>query len=111
MRIHILFALLFAFISCNSEEYEYTKPASNFTVETVLEDGTPVSVEVTYEQLACEYDFLYPDYVVTDGEGTAGITIDDGREYQFYCKSGTAKAYMCKTVRRADRRIKLILEE
>jgi hypothetical protein len=76
-----------------------------------LEDGTPVSVEVTYEQLNCEDDFTYPDYVVTNYEGTAGIHIGDGFEYQFYCKSGGAKIHTCKKLKKLDRNIKLILEE
>jgi hypothetical protein len=100
--------MLSSLLACG-DEYAYVKPTPNFTIETVLEDGSPVSVEVTYELLECEYDFLYPEYVLTDSEGTAGIHIQDGFEYQFYCKSGVYYAYTCVKLKKNDRRIRLIL--
>jgi hypothetical protein len=83
-RLQLLLSLLL-FTSCQPDEYAYVKPTPTFTVETVLEDGTPVSVEVPYEQLHyCEdgEPFKYPDYVTTDSECAAGITIQDGRYYK-----------------------------
>jgi hypothetical protein len=109
MKRYFYSLLLFTLFACGSDDYIYA-PTPNFRIETVREDGTPVSVEVTYEAISCENDFEHPEYVQTDSEGSASISVSFGYVYQFYCESKPYYAYTCKTLNKKDRSITLVLE-